>query len=189
MIRIRGLPASAREEFSWTHRALLEVLAKDSEQFDTPQALYDNHQIFRTHFDRCLELFLIPRSNISVGQGWDLLFGEDPSQAPLIELEFPTVDRTGPEEGEPLDDSISSASRMLVALWSHTGDISQALELFEDRRLPGRRLQEILQEKNRLDRRAAMTTEEKAVSDGLEAMRQDELEQGCAFDPLFASIP
>ncbi|MEM9770951.1 MAG: hypothetical protein AAF889_05030 [Cyanobacteria bacterium P01_D01_bin.73] len=187
LVQIRGLPLAARSEFQWRFQVLLQVVG-ELEVPVLPQDLYDQNAKFHANFDRCLELFLIPLDNVSFDQGWFLLFGDgEQERGPLSRLEFPEEPTPeGSPEGAQVDETISTPSHLLSALWSHTGSLNEAIALSKSQDIPGRRLIEVLKAKNGAERRAAMTPKERQVQDDMAALLADKKNRANQFPEKMA---
>jgi hypothetical protein len=141
---VRGLPLLARFEFRALHDRLVSLIGAASPD-STFQALYDQSPEIRHLVATCLKLFHIEADRLSIDMVQQLLIARRDEDGRyragwLVELEFPPppADQPMSSEEPPTD------AEILAALWSHTGDLSKAIELGSDPRVAGRLLLDTL---------------------------------------------
>ncbi len=140
-VTIRGLPLLCRSEFKARHDRLMSLVASANPS-STFHEVYDSTPEIRHQVAACLNLFGVKIDQVNAEMAQQLLIARPDLDAGgyrpgwLIELEFPSRPSTdtAPVELPPTD------AEVLSAIWSHTGDLSKALDVASDPRLPGRQL-------------------------------------------------
>ena len=154
LIRVGRLPLLARFEFRWRLNELLTIFQSVNESTSW-DGLFSENSGFKIHCERCLELYEIPVSKISIDRlCWLLISAGEDRRGRLVELEFPDVPekkdggKKKKDSGPIFDDDIRADARVLASVWTHTGNLKEAIALASERDIPGDLLLEVLAAKN-----------------------------------------